>query len=367
MRSSALPCSGLDYRESPVEVLGVRSIGVAGSGLNDARSRPLRGLRQGGVGLLVMGTAGFSAVFIPGAVAHGRGQVLVMDVAVMLAGVIVLSRWGRRLTGYRSLVLPLFSLGLVAFANAEGLFSPITLGIYFVVIFVWIGQWHRPGTPLRFAPVGVAAYLLPFAAGAPRSSGEVSSVVLVMTASVLIAEVLARQATAAHLAQQEQAEALATLARASRTDDLTGLGNRRLGNQLLDRLAVGDSVAILDLDHFKRVNDTHGHARGDLLLQELGAFLRAEVRDADTVARMGGEEFLVVLRASAGSGVPVVERLLLAWQGREPLATLSAGVAVHRHGQSPSVTYAQADGALYDAKAAGRGQLMLALAEAALP
>ena len=80
---------------------------------------------------------------------------------------------------------------------------------------------------------------------------------------------------------------------------MTGLGNRRLGNQLLDRLAVDDSVAILDLDHFKQVNDTHGHARGDLLLQELGAFLLAEVREADTVARMGGEEFLLALRASA--------------------------------------------------------------------
>jgi diguanylate cyclase len=83
--------------------------------------------------------------------------------------------------------------------------------------------------------------------------------------------------------------------------------------------------------------------------------------------RQGGEEFLLVLRASASSGVPVVERLLMAWQAREPLASLSAGVAVHRHGQSPSVTYAQADRALYQAKAAGRGQLVLALAEAALP
>ena len=73
----------------------------------------------------------------------------------------------------------------------------------------------------------------------------------------------------------------------NRTDDLTGLGNRRLGNQLLDQLNTGDSVLILDLDHFKHVHDTHGHARGDLLRQELGAFLRAEVRDAARLVLAG--------------------------------------------------------------------------------
>jgi diguanylate cyclase (GGDEF)-like protein len=321
-----------------------------------------RGVRQGGACFLILGVVGFSGYFIPGSNAAGQGRVLLVDILTLLAGVFTLSPWGRLLTGYRSLLMPTFSLGIIAFVNAMGLLTPVSLGIYFVINFVWIGQWHPPGTALRFAPMGGLAYLLPFAAGAPRSNGELSSVVLVMAASVLIAEVLARQGRVADSAQCDQAEALAALARASRTDDLTGLGNRRLGNRLLDELAPGDSVAILDLDHFKEVNDSHGHARGDLLLQELGEFLRTEVRSADTVARMGGEEFMVVFPASAGGGVAAVERLLAAWHAREPLATLSAGAAVHREGRSPSLTYTQADGALYEAKAAGRGRLVLAQA-----
>jgi diguanylate cyclase (GGDEF)-like protein len=124
-------------------------------------------------------------------------------------------------------------------------------------------------------------------------------------------------------------------------------------------------VVILDLDHFKQVNDTYGHACGDHLLRELGAFLRAEVRAADTVARMGSEEFMLVPPASADFGVPTVERLLTAWQQRKPQATLS--VAVRRDRQHLSSTYAQADNALYQAKAAGRGQTVLALAAGAHP
>lgn len=107
-------------------------------------------------------------------------------------------------------------------------------------------------------------------------------------------------------------------------------------------------MVILDLDHFKQVNDTYGHACGDHLLQELGAFQRAELRAADTVARMGSEEFILIPPASADFGVPTVERLLTAWQQRKPLATPS--VAVHRDRQSLSSTYAQANNALYQSQ-----------------
>jgi diguanylate cyclase (GGDEF)-like protein len=351
------------FRFSCVDIMEVRGIGATWNRLSDAGSAPtraLRGVRQGATSFLILGAVGLSAFFIPGTNAFGQGRLLIVDLVTMLAGGCALSPLGRALTGYRSLLMPLLSLAIIACANSLGLLTPVPLGIYFVIIFVWIGQWHPPGTALRFAPIGVLAYLVPFAIGAPRADGELSSVVLVMAASVLIAEVLARQARAADQAQCDQAETLAASARASRTDDLTGLGNRRLGNQLLDQLTAGDFVAILDLDHFKQVNDTHGHARGDQLLQELGAFLRAEVRDADTVARMGGEEFMVVFRSAPDAGVAAVERLLTDWHERRPMATLSAGAAIHLERSSPSLTYAQADRALYQAKAAGRGRLVLA-------
>jgi diguanylate cyclase (GGDEF)-like protein len=173
---------------------------------------------------------------------------------------------------------------------------------------------------------------------------------------------------AARKAQREQAEALEALSRANRTDDLTGLGNRRLGNKLLDGLLAHDAVVILDFDHFKRVNDSYGHARGDQLLQQLGAFLQSEIREADTVARMGGEEFLLVLKQTEeADALQIVERLIAAWQSTTPLATLSAGVAIHAS-CSPSATYTAADRALYEAKVAGRNRVGLAAEQAfALP
>ena len=93
----------------------------------------------------------------------------------------------------------------------------------------------------------------------------------------------------------------------------------------------GDPLAILDLDHFKVVNDTLGHHRGDEVLQELGAFLRDAIRDGDGVARYGGEEFVVVLRQLPSGALEVIERLLADWRASTPPATLSAGIAVkHR-------------------------------------
>jgi diguanylate cyclase (GGDEF)-like protein len=161
------------------------------------------------------------------------------------------------------------------------------------------------------------------------------------------------------LAQVGQREALALLAAANLTDDLTGVGNRRAANVMLDSLVAGDAWAILDLDHFKRVNDTLGHQRGDLVLQELGSYLLGAVRGADSVARFGGEEFVVVLRAASSSEETTILRLLEGWRATGPLTTLSAGLAVHRSGQSYAVTFANADAALYEAKGNGRNQLVV--------
>ena len=320
-----------------------------------------RPIRQAGTLYLVLGVLGFNAYLIRGNAAHGRRSMLVLLIVVLTVGALLRSPVGRRLTGYWGLLNSAFGLGLVAFGIGFKLITPVPTGIYFILIFLWIGLWQPPGTALRFAPVGVVAYLIPFAFVRTQYKGELADVVIVVAASVFVAEILARQARSVRIAQAEQAEALLALSRATRTDDLTGLGNRRLGNELLDKLTADDAVVVLDLDHFKQVNDNFGHARGDKLLQELGDFLKREVRTADTVARMGGEEFLVVLRgATNAESVLAAERLITAWQRRAPLATLSAGVAIHADGQSPSVTYSLADRALYRAKEEGRSRMVLA-------
>jgi diguanylate cyclase (GGDEF)-like protein len=162
-------------------------------------------------------------------------------------------------------------------------------------------------------------------------------------------------------ARAAQDEAAALLARASLTDDLTGIGNRRYANRLLDDLAPGDGLVLIDLDRFKEINDRHGHGTGDVLLSDLAAFLSDTLRDTGEVARYGGEEFLVVTRAGGPGPEALAERLLAAWRARSPLTTFSAGVAVHEDGASPTLTMQRADRALYAAKAAGRDRVLTEL------
>lgn len=161
------------------------------------------------------------------------------------------------------------------------------------------------------------------------------------------------------------------LARAALTDPLTGLANRRgLDEELRAGLSSGSGgcVALFDLDHFKRINDTHGHAVGDEVLRRFAAVARASVRDQDLVARLGGEEFAVVLPdASISQATLVCDRLRLAVSGaglrleKELICvTVSGGVAPYLRNQSPEEVLRAADQALYRAKHAGRDQLALA-------
>jgi len=142
---------------------------------------------------------------------------------------------------------------------------------------------------------------------------------------------------------------------AAHTDELTGLPNRREATQMLARVRPGDSLALLDLDHFGRVNATHGHAGGDEVLREFGAHLLRTLRDGDRVARYGGEEFVVVLpTCDLATATKVIARLMESWRATGPVTTFSAGVARHREGCTVEHTLGEADKALYDAKRAGR-------------
>jgi diguanylate cyclase (GGDEF)-like protein len=143
-------------------------------------------------------------------------------------------------------------------------------------------------------------------------------------------------------------------------DPLTGIGNRRKAMAALDLLKEGDAVALIDLDLFKDVNDNYGHAAGDRVLRTLADFLRHSVRGPDEVFRFGGEEFLIVLQGSGESGLLAVDRLLRAWNGQKRVTSFSAGVALRCCAENPEETVARADGALYEAKRAGRNRVVLA-------
>ena len=152
---------------------------------------------------------------------------------------------------------------------------------------------------------------------------------------------------------------LTKLSDLARHDDLTGLANRRVLGEQLDRELASSSrhkrpmaVIMLDLDHFKTYNDTHGHQAGDRLLVSVAAAWAGAVRSTDLIARYGGEEFVVVL-----PDCPVEEAILTADRLRRATpgdVTASAGVAALEVGDSAAQLIGRADHALYHAKATGR-------------
>jgi diguanylate cyclase (GGDEF)-like protein len=175
------------------------------------------------------------------------------------------------------------------------------------------------------------------------------------------------------LRTRELEEANLRLAEASRTDALTGLPNRRGFLEVADhemkrsiRAKQPFSVVMLDLDHFKAVNDRHGHAAGDKVLQIAASHLREVLRSEDLVARWGGEEFILLLPNTNGElGVFVSEKARraiasLSFEGIPDRITASFGVAMHHSGQTLEATIAAADRALYQAKEAGRDCVLLA-------
>jgi diguanylate cyclase (GGDEF)-like protein len=161
---------------------------------------------------------------------------------------------------------------------------------------------------------------------------------------------------AALLGQRRQADK--ELAR----DPLTGVANRRRLTASLAAMRPGEALVILDLDHFKEVNDTFGHPAGDELLKTFARFLQATVGDLGTVGRYGGEEFLILLRAPADPD-GVCSMLREAWRsrgawraGERPPVTFSAGWAGVDERSNSRAALQAADAALYRAKARGRDQ-----------
>ncbi len=143
-------------------------------------------------------------------------------------------------------------------------------------------------------------------------------------------------------------------------DPLTDLGNRRHADRLLRSLAPGDAVVLLDLDGFKLVNDTLGHAAGDEILRLLSKHLKTTLRDSDTSARLGGDEFLIVARQAFADPLTVAERIVTGWAELNEQTTLSAGVALHLQDATSSETLDLADRALIEAKGTGKNRALLA-------
>ncbi len=169
--------------------------------------------------------------------------------------------------------------------------------------------------------------------------------------------------------------ALARIRELAERDELTGLFNRRRGTEALLahrahalRHGVTFAVAMADIDRFKTVNDRHGHAGGDAVLRAFAAAAQGELREIDTIARWGGEEFLIAFEAvDAESAAAAAERVRARTQqievglpdGGATRITVSIGLAFWREGEPVETLVARADRALYRAKAEGRNRVVM--------
>ena len=226
---------------------------------------------------------------------------------------------------------------------------------------------HGPRAGYRSALL-CAAVAVVLTAGQPLVGGAQTHTLLAVAA--VLAGALAADARQRARRQGTENE----LAHLAFHDGLTGLANRALFTdrleQALRRIARSDrdvSVVYIDLDGFKNVNDSLGHAMGDELIREVAAILTGAVRTEDTLARLGGDEFAILVEATHGSNeaVRIAERVLAAL--REPLdlgtarvnVSASVGIATGDVSSTGSSLLRDADNAMYWAKGAGRGRYVV--------
>jgi diguanylate cyclase (GGDEF)-like protein len=172
---------------------------------------------------------------------------------------------------------------------------------------------------------------------------------------------------------KELTQAYARIEELAQFDELTGAFNRRMIMAALDdevaraqRNATPCSVALIDLDHFKRINDQFGHPIGDEALRTFAITAFANIRNIDKLGRYGGEEFLLILpETEPDAARQMLERLLeivseLDWTAISSgmAVTMSGGITAVREDDTSDVALARADAALYRAKAAGRNRVL---------
>jgi diguanylate cyclase len=260
--------------------------------------------------------------------------------------------------GLRGTVFPLL---MVVFVFGTFALTPrqvFSIGVFAVAVFGWVMFIMATLRPIVFDPAVERGHFMMLAAMMPTAA--------------LLAGRLSNLRS--HLQNQRQAlaAALERIQYLATRDELTGLVNRREMNERLDqeaqrarRSGANFCIALIDLDHFKRVNDNHGHGAGDEVLRRFAAESLRLVRGADTLARWGGEEFLLLMPETdlqhAREGT---ERLRRAWTALPiPVGparlhlTLSAGVVEHGAGESIEQLVERADVALYQAKTGGRDQV----------
>jgi diguanylate cyclase (GGDEF)-like protein len=242
-------------------------------------------------------------------------------------------------------------------------------------VFIMVTLRHEKETMIRALDSGVDDFLCK-----PIDGDELLARIRAASRVVRLHDELDRRNRSASQVNAQLTQLNSHLERMAITDDLTGLPNRRSGMaKLEEQMALAAryggplSVAILDLDFFKRINDTYGHKAGDEVLRNVAATLTATIRATDTVARIGGEEFLIVFPAQTAQEAEVsAERCRLAikahaftFDQQEVHVSASFGIVGRQASMlDPMDLLRLADEALYEAKKAGRDRIAVSAATA---
>src|SRR4051794_5012982 len=274
--------------------------------------------RVGALLFIAAGVVTMASVLLPKPAGFNTSAVLIVGVASVVSGLVMRCLPWHRWPEPVSLALIGLAVTLIAIHNWYGGEDPYRYSLFFLPMFVWIGP-SQPRGPSAVAAVPTAtAYVVPLLlAGA--SASAIASAGYAVPMFVIVGEILAWQT--------EKLRRLdADLRRAALHDPLTGLANRRL---LLDRLEAAlaratrsaGSVHVLyvDVDDFKSINDTKGHNFGDNVLVAVARALTQSTRPADTVARLAGDEFVVVLEGAGDDVAVEAAHRIRSWLRQEPM------------------------------------------------
>jgi diguanylate cyclase len=284
----------------------------------------------------------------------GSGDYLqACGVAAGMAILAMLAAWVLRGSGVRA-AMAIFPLIVFLGLGALGEINSVLGGSYtglFILAFIYVGQRLPRHSTWRLMAPATGLWLIGNGAftGAPLPPLEVR-LPIAMCLWLVVGELLSAQARSTH-------RSAAFLKRQADLDPLTDLHNRRALPKVFAAARSGDAVVLIDLDHFKAVNDEHGHAQGDRVLIEFAAVLTSSVREQDLVVRYGGEEFMLYLPDTTTlQANAILQRVRERWTARRPVTTFSAGVSHITSAQDVPLALADADSCLYQAKDAGRDQ-----------
>ena len=277
------------------------------------------------------------------------------------------------------LILGISSIGLFVWWTRQVRVPGMVLTIFILsglVTIIYVGgaslvHWAYPTMVAAFFLVkpreATAFNLLVMVLLIPALVQEISRLELVIILVTLILNNVFAYVFAARMSEHRQ-----HLSFLAERDPLTGIGNRRALNARLEGFVlrqqtkiIAASILVLDLDHFKDINDTHGHGKGDQILVQVTEIVSANIRVTDDLYRLGGEEFVVIaMGASRDAGTKLAEQLRGSIEASKLLSdrrvTISLGVAEFKEGESHQNWLDRADAALYEAKRAGRNRVCLA-------